>query len=60
MADVRTVHTSALAAGELRAIRDLLDEAFDGEFGDEDFEHALGGMHAVARTATSSSRTARW
>ncbi|WP_219416793.1 GNAT family N-acetyltransferase [Pseudonocardia nigra] len=49
MADVRTVHTSALTGGELRAIRELLDEAFDGEFGDEDFEHALGGMHAIVR-----------
>ncbi|MCX5194170.1 GNAT family N-acetyltransferase [Streptomyces sp. NBC_00249] len=44
---VRTAHTAELAAGELRAIRELLDAAFGGEFSDEDFEHALGGMHVL-------------
>ncbi|MCP3758526.1 GNAT family N-acetyltransferase [Streptomyces sp. TBY4] len=44
---VRTAHTSELTAGELRAVRSLLDAAFEGDFGDEDFEHALGGMHAL-------------
>jgi aminoglycoside 2'-N-acetyltransferase I len=47
LADVRTAHTSVLSAAELRAIRALLDEAFDGDFTDEDFEHGLGGMHAL-------------
>ena len=47
MVEVRTGHTSALAAGELAAIRRLLDEAFDGDFGDDDFDHSLGGMHAL-------------
>ncbi|MCX4528292.1 MULTISPECIES: GNAT family N-acetyltransferase [unclassified Streptomyces] len=41
-------HTSELGDGELREVRTLLDTAFDGDFGDEDFEHALGGMHALA------------
>ncbi|MFJ9941762.1 GNAT family N-acetyltransferase [Streptomyces erythrochromogenes] len=45
--DTRTAHTSELTAGELRAIRSLLDDAFDGDFADEDFEHALGGMHVL-------------
>ncbi|MFD6983458.1 GNAT family N-acetyltransferase, partial [Streptomyces sp. NPDC059956] len=40
-------HTSQLAEGELRRVRELLDGAFEGEFGDEDFEHALGGMHVL-------------
>ncbi|MEV7519944.1 GNAT family N-acetyltransferase [Streptomyces sp. NPDC091371] len=47
--DTRTAHTSELAAGELREVRDLLDAAFDGDFADEDFEHALGGMHVLVR-----------
>lgn len=41
-------HTSQLAEGELRGVRELLDEAFEGDFGDADFEHALGGMHVLA------------
>ncbi|MBA3339984.1 MAG: GNAT family N-acetyltransferase [Geodermatophilaceae bacterium] len=47
MAEVRTAHTASLSAAELRAVRTLLDEAFQGEFTDEDFEHGLGGMHAL-------------
>ncbi|MDO0911544.1 GNAT family N-acetyltransferase [Streptomyces sp. DT2A-34] len=43
----RTVHTADLTTAELRAIRALLDDAFDGDFSDEDFEHGLGGMHAL-------------
>ncbi|MFJ1565427.1 GNAT family N-acetyltransferase [Streptomyces erythrochromogenes] len=45
--DTRTAHTSELTADELRAIRSLLDDAFEGDFADEDFEHALGGMHVL-------------
>lgn len=48
MIEVRTVHTSALTGQELRALRQLLDGAF-GDFPDDDFEHALGGMHALVR-----------
>ncbi|MFE2151703.1 GNAT family N-acetyltransferase [Streptomyces lavendulae] len=44
---VRLVHTAELRAGEPRAIRELLDLAFAGDFADEDFEHALGGVHAL-------------
>uniref|UniRef100_A0AAU2JTX7 GNAT family N-acetyltransferase n=1 Tax=Streptomyces sp. NBC_00049 TaxID=2903617 RepID=A0AAU2JTX7_9ACTN len=44
---VRTAHTSELAEGEIAEIRALLDEAFEGDFGEEDFEHALGGMHVL-------------
>ncbi|TXS53712.1 GNAT family N-acetyltransferase [Streptomyces sp. uw30] len=43
----RTAHTADLTPAELRAIRALLDDAFDGDFSDEDFEHGLGGMHAL-------------
>ncbi|MGW6572285.1 GNAT family N-acetyltransferase [Streptomyces sp. NPDC054945] len=44
-------HTAELTATELREIRTLLDGAFDGDFADEDFEHALGGMHVLVRDA---------
>ncbi|MFD3326089.1 GNAT family N-acetyltransferase [Streptomyces sp. NPDC058701] len=45
----RTVHTSELTAEELGQIRDLLFGAFGGDFGEEDFEHALGGVHVLVR-----------
>ncbi|WP_031485267.1 GNAT family N-acetyltransferase [Streptomyces bicolor] len=43
----RTSHTADLTRAELREIRALLDEAFDGDFSDEDWDHGLGGMHAL-------------
>ncbi|MFE9019398.1 GNAT family N-acetyltransferase [Streptomyces sp. NPDC007808] len=43
----RTAHTADLTPAELRAIRALLDDAFDGDFSDEDFDHGLGGMHVL-------------
>ncbi|WP_244509300.1 GNAT family N-acetyltransferase [Nocardioides lianchengensis] len=43
-----TRHTAALGAAELDEIRDLLDAAFD-DFDDHDWEHGLGGQHAVVR-----------
>ncbi|MGW0393067.1 GNAT family N-acetyltransferase [Streptomyces sp. NPDC003042] len=42
-------HTSQLTGEELREVRGFLDAAFGGDFGDEDFEHALGGMHVLVR-----------
>ncbi|MEU9143085.1 GNAT family N-acetyltransferase [Streptomyces sp. NPDC048349] len=49
MTDTRTrlAHTSQLGAGELGKVRALLDAAFEGDFCDADFEHALGGMHVL-------------
>ncbi|MGW3151212.1 MULTISPECIES: GNAT family N-acetyltransferase [Streptomyces] len=44
---LRTAHTADLTPAELRAVRALLHDAFDGEFDDEDFEHGLGGIHAL-------------
>ena len=46
MLDVRTAHTSSLDATRLRAIRQLLDDAFS-DFDDEAWEHCLGGIHAT-------------
>jgi aminoglycoside 2'-N-acetyltransferase I len=45
--DVRLTHTADLDAGARTAIRTLLDVAFEGDFHDDDWEHALGGMHAL-------------
>ncbi len=51
---LRTAHTSELTAAELRAARSLLDEAFDGDFGDHDWDHGLGGVHALVHDATDA------
>lgn len=48
MADVRTAHTADLDAATLEATRTLLDDVFEGDMSDEDWEHALGGIHALA------------
>lgn len=47
MAELRTAHTADLDAANLEAARVLLDEAFHGEVTDADWEHALGGIHAL-------------
>ncbi|WP_409059859.1 GNAT family N-acetyltransferase [Streptomyces sp. SYP-A7185] len=44
---LRTAHTCDLDPAELRAARALMDEAFDGDFSDHDWDHGLGGMHAL-------------
>ncbi len=43
----RLAHTAHLDAAGLAGVRTLLDAAFDGDFTDEDWDHALGGMHAL-------------
>ncbi len=48
MVTVEVLHTAHLPAGTLTAVRQLLDEAFAGDFDDADWEHALGGLHALA------------
>ncbi|CAN5294266.1 GNAT family N-acetyltransferase [soil metagenome] len=48
MSEVVTAHTASLSHEERRAIWDLMYDAFDGDFGEVDFEHSLGGMHALA------------
>jgi aminoglycoside 2'-N-acetyltransferase I len=54
--DVRTAHTAELGAAELSAVRTLLDDAFaghaDGDFTDADWDHTIGGMHALAWEGT--------
>jgi aminoglycoside 2'-N-acetyltransferase I len=47
VAELRTAHTADLDASSLAAARALLDQAFEGDFTDDDWEHALGGIHAL-------------
>ncbi|MER6344376.1 GNAT family N-acetyltransferase [Streptomyces sp. NPDC001595] len=44
---VRTAHTADLTPAELAAVRSFLHDAFDGDFADEDWDHTLGGVHAL-------------
>ena len=46
-------HTGDLAPSVLAQARELLDEVFAGEMTDHDWDHALGGMHAIAWRGTS-------
>lgn len=46
MTDVRLTHTAALAPAELAAVHDLLFDVFD-DMAEDDYEHALGGLHAT-------------
>ena len=48
MADVHTAHTADLDSATLEAAHALLDAAFDGAFSDHDWDHVLGGLHALA------------
>jgi aminoglycoside 2'-N-acetyltransferase I len=47
MPSTRTFTTAKASTGILGEIRQLLDLAFEGEFAEEDWEHALGGWHVV-------------
>lgn len=47
MAELRTAHTADLDPADLKAARALLDEVFNGEVTEADWEHALGGVHAL-------------
>ena len=47
MSDVRTAHTADLDPATLAAARALLDAVFEGEMSDHDWDHALGGVHAL-------------
>jgi len=48
MVKVTTAHTAYVERAVLRAARALLDDVFRGEMTDDDWEHALGGIHALA------------
>ncbi|MFF3320940.1 GNAT family N-acetyltransferase [Streptomyces sp. NPDC002889] len=44
-----TAHTCQLSDTALAGIRSLLVTVFEGDFGDEDWAHGLGGIHAFVR-----------
>jgi aminoglycoside 2'-N-acetyltransferase I len=44
---LHTAHTADLDPATLAAARSLLDEVFEGELTDSDWEHGLGGVHAL-------------
>ncbi|MEV6876346.1 GNAT family N-acetyltransferase [Amycolatopsis sp. NPDC051128] len=45
---IRLAHTADLPSATLVTARNLLDDAFDGDFTDTDWENGLGGIHALA------------
>jgi aminoglycoside 2'-N-acetyltransferase I len=46
--EVRAVPTGQLSPPELAALRALLDDAFEGGFTDDDWDHTVGGLHVLA------------
>lgn len=49
MADVTLIHTADLDDATLDEAHGMTLEAFATEFTDDDWEHGLGGLHAIAR-----------
>lgn len=47
MSELRTAHTADLDGPTLVAVRHLLDGVFEGDFSDYDWDHSLGGIHAL-------------
>ena len=45
MPQVRECTTDALSSAEREVLRAMLGAAYDGDFADEDWAHALGGVH---------------
>jgi len=45
---IRTAHTADLDPATLAAVRAMFDDVFEGKFDDQDWEHGLGGIHALA------------
>jgi aminoglycoside 2'-N-acetyltransferase I len=43
----RLVHTADLDSDTRQRVHRMVTEAFAGDFGEDDWEHALGGMHAL-------------
>ena len=45
--DLRVARTDELDPPTLSALRELFEDAFDNDFGDENWDHALGGVHFI-------------
>lgn len=52
MTEVLTAHTADLDTETLKAARTLLDDVFEADLTDHDWEHALGGVHALVWEGT--------
>lgn len=48
MTQIRVIESADVAPDVLESLRDLCDEAFGERFGEEDWQHALGGRHVIA------------
>lgn len=48
--ELRVAHTADLSPADRTEVRTLLDQAFDG-YDEDDWTHALGGMHALLYAA---------
>jgi aminoglycoside 2'-N-acetyltransferase I len=48
MTGIRTAHTADLDPAVLAAAHALLLDVFEGDYTDDDWDHALGGIHALA------------
>ncbi|WP_132991592.1 GNAT family N-acetyltransferase [Gordonia zhaorongruii] len=48
---MRSCHSHELSGDDREVLRDFLVTAFDGDFGDADFDHAIGGVHVLAGAA---------
>ena len=44
---IEVAHTAEIDGAVLDQARELLDVVFDGDMTDHDWEHSLGGMHAI-------------
>jgi aminoglycoside 2'-N-acetyltransferase I len=53
VAELRTAHTADLDPADLTAARDLLYDVFEGDMAEADWEHALGGVHALVWDGTT-------
>ncbi|MCF2530289.1 GNAT family N-acetyltransferase [Yinghuangia soli] len=47
MTELRIAHTADFEPHELALARKLLDDVFEGDMSDEDWEHCLGGLQAL-------------
>ena len=56
MTEIQTAHTADLCATTLDAAWELLVDAFEGDISTDDWEHALGGIHALAYNGAEIGR----
>jgi aminoglycoside 2'-N-acetyltransferase I len=49
MAELLLAHTGLIDPGHLDEARRMVEDAFDGDFDAADWDHALGGLHALVR-----------